>query len=633
MNTRVTLALLLLIAMPGCGAKEECKPESLSVQGEFHPATASFEFEAATASITHRLDVDDWEDGLVTEVKLELSRGTGCTLKLEAGGCLDSDDRLAILSASFAIDSQCPGFPEESEGLYLLLGDSPIGSIQLGTPKVPGGQLNKACFNSTMSVHLEGALTSAATSELMSVASSTILVQGDFVSHGAPDASARCETRFLGDVSDDVGGSPTDVSAAEPEELDAGPRVALTVSITCPECKDVAHVRFYGSKGWTIGTPEYVHVFHNPAFPIQETIETATNPEGSTLNWPEGNVTFQAFQDTEEGGMLPEEGEPVSQLVTTDLVAGHLNKVALELVPGADTTISCTPGEDICLSAEMTGHCNETGDGYDKQECVPGDESCSELTGKCEERVCVPSSVTCATANSHHKCLPSGTGWVDEVECQEGYVCLNGACMNEQCLGEVMFLVDSSASMFLQWDAVSSSIQAIANLSPMASFGICHFPEFLTICEVPSSPKIAMAAGQAGELAKWFDKHEPFGQTPLVNAMKTMKTVLPPLFTGTGGALVLLSDGEDTCTYPEMPYEERKALLVEELIEATSALYEEHNIKTFVVGYQYKGSPDQLVAIAQNGGTGKSTYTEAGNEQELTNVLVGIVEDLKLCFE
>ena len=133
-------------------------------------------------------------------------------------------------------------------------------------------------------------------------------------------------------------------------------------------------------------------------------------------------------------------------------------------------------------------------------------------------------------------------------------------------------------------------------------------------------------------MAAWFEEHQPFGQTPLLAAMNHMGAVLPDTFPA-GGALVVLSDGADTCAYSGMSYEEREALIVDELGAVTSGLFADHGIKTVVVGYQYEGNPDQLNAIAQSGGTGMEAYTEAGGEQELTMALVAIVDDLKECFE
>ena len=636
MRHAVGLSSLFLLAIAvhciaGCGSTE-CTTESLTATGLFNAGTTGFEFTSAHANIIHRRDIDEWEDGLIASLQLELSRGTGCTFQLEAAGCVDAEDRLAIKSASLKVDSQCPGFPQEAEGLYVYMEAAALGSVKLGHPKIAGTDVAKACYASTLEISLEGLLTRAEGDLTLAVASTHIVVSGDFVSFGDADASTSCKTYFSGDTSQVDVDTAGDVRESL-EEANTGPTPSVTVAVACPDCDKLAHVRFYGSPGWTMGSPEYIHVFHNPTFPIQETLDWALNSEGKQVAWPSGSVTFQAFQDTTPGGNLPEESEPVSQLQTVDLVAGHLNKVELLLEVGIDPTVSCEPGEDVCLSTSMSGHCNDGGDGYDKSDCVQSETACSEETGECEPLACVPSSISCAGSGAHHQCLPSGTGFGEETPCQGGYICLNGSCMSEECLGEIMLLVDTSGSMFMHWDAVGTSIQNLASLSPMASFGLWNFPAPLSICDVPGQPQLGMAPNQASDLSDWFVEHEAFGQTPLVEVMKVMKSQLPNFFAGSGGALVLLSDGADTCAFPDVPPDERETLIVDELTSITAALFAEHNIKTFVVGYQYKGNPNQLVAIAANGGTGKASYTEAGDENELTNALVGIVEDLKLCFE
>jgi len=116
--------------------------------------------------------------------------------------------------------------------------------------------------------------------------------------------------------------------------------------------------------------------------------------------------------------------------------------------------------------------------------------------------------------------------------------------------------------------------------------------------------------------------------------MQALPALLPGLFTSGKGTVILLSDGADTCAYPLMTdLDQREALIVADLEKATQALWNDKGIKTYVVAYNYEGNPEQLVTIAKNGGTGKTTYTAAGNEQELMSALVSIAQDLKLCFE
>ena len=295
--------------------------------------------------------------------------------------------------------------------------------------------------------------------------------------------------------------------------------------------------------------------------------------------------------------------------------------------------MTCEPDETFCISLLISGTCNEEGTAFDKTDCMMG-KACNELSGTCQEVVCVPSSVECASSNSYHKCLASGTGWSNEVQCGEAQVCVNGTCMSEDCLSEVVLLVDTSQSMAFHWESVGNSIQKLMALSPVAVFGMATFPTYQTICEVPQQPQLPMASGQSAAAAEWFADNSAFGQTPLLQALLDMQEVLPGMFSGSSGALILLSDGADTCAHQDvLDPEQHEAAVIADLAAATQTLHEQLGIRTYVIGYQFQGNTEQLKAVAANGGTGKESYTPAGSEEELTSVLVAIVEDIKSCFE
>lgn len=632
--TAVVLALAgLALACTACSSTSACKPESISVTGEFKTTASAFTFETATATIIHRRDVDEYEDGIITSVKLDLGRVGGCLFSLTARGCLDGGTVLPIRQVSFNVDALCPGFPAALEGLYTGGGEGvALGTLQLDVPIVPGSNVEIACFSGSMTVALAGSLNAAATGESLELLESPFVVSGDFVSTGDYAAAPECSTVISTDYGGRQDASGQNVGDAG-DVADGQPSPMITLTVECPDCTEDATVKLLASAGWELGNPQFVHFYHSVEFPISDELPEALDPAGLPVPWPEGTMTFQAYQDTQPGGNLPEEGEPLSALLTIDLVTGHLNSVALELDPSGNTAITCTPGEEVCVSLLVAGKCNEQGTAYDKTDCLKG-KACNEVAGACQEVVCVPSSVECAGGTSYHKCLASGTGWSDQVDCDPGQVCINGSCMKEECLSEVVLLVDTSQSMAFHWEAVGSSIQKLMALSPMAVFGMATFPTANTICEVPSQPQLEMDSGQSAEAAQWFEKNTPFGQTPLLQALTDMQQMLPTMFSGATGTLILLSDGADTCAHATiLDPTEHEAAVIADLAATTKCLHDDFGIRTYVVGYQYQGNPDQLITIAQNGGAGKESYTPAGSEEELTSVLVAIVEDLKTCFE
>jgi hypothetical protein len=510
--------------------------------------------------------------------------------------------------------------------------------VDLGLAVVPDRDAESSCFASAMTIQLGGKLIATATGAEVTVPTSSASVSGDFVSAGDYTVSSECSAVIGGgDARGETTGDP-DVTTGDAEvaqDVPLGPPCMAKLAVACPECDSAALVRVSAAKGWVVDQAEYTHVFDAPVlFPVEAQIEEAMDPTGKMVRLPEGTVTFLAWQDTVAGGMAPEEGEPVSKLVTVDLAAGQITKVSLLLDPDAEPVVTCTPGAYACLSSKVSGHCNETGDAWEKTDCF-GSAACNEDSGTCMPIVCTPSAVECLDAHDMQQCLPSGTGWMASGSCSDEFVCLNGNCINQACIAEVVLLVDTSQSMGKNWEAVSTSIQKLAAMSPNASFAMVSFPSAkATGCGVPTGASVPMGSNQAGTFFEWFADNNPFGLTPLAEMMTGMSGLAPALFSAGSGTLILLSDGADTCAYKTMTdIEEREKLLLADLEAATTALFTGQGVKTYVIGYNFEGNPAELDAVAKSGGTGKTTYTPAGSEQELTTALIGIAQDIKLCFE
>ncbi len=595
-------------------------------------------YDSVTATLVHRRDVDDWEDGVIAGVELRFTANDGCRLDVSAEGCLDDANRMVIRSVRWEADSACPGLSQDKEGTYISQPGSIMGTVGLSVGTVPQPDAEVGCFDGTVTLELGGEPLLGVAGDV-SLGSESLTVEGHFVSQGDRYAKIDCGAVIQDDSVSQPDATGSDVLEVTPD-VPAGPPVQVDLTIACPKCAADAAVRLQASPGWELGQPQMLKVFQPPVvFPIKALLVEMVDAQGKPAKFPEGPVTFRCFQDTLWGGsMAPEKGEPESPLVTIpDLAAGQISEVELLMDPDVEPPVECTPGQTVCLSFKASQECVESGDDWGTTNCEDG-TACSETSGKCEPVVCSPSATTCLDSARHAQCLPSGTGWGEATECSAGYFCINGTCMKEECLAEVVFVVDTSQSMGQHWETVSASIQKFVAMSPMASFGMIQFPKYVSNdpsgCKVPSTTVVPLQSSQAAAFAEWFTKNSAFGKTPLVGIMQALPEVLPTLFTSGKGTVILLSDGADTCAYPLMTdIDERESLILADLEAATKALWNDKGIKTYVVAYNYEGNPEQLVAIAKNGGTGKTTFTNAGNEQELMSALVGIAQDLKLCFE
>jgi hypothetical protein len=101
----------------GVCVEGECGAGGVAVSGLFGVADG-FSFDRATVSLEHKMDVDAFEDGCVTSVHIELARGFGCILEIEAGEAVAAGGGLRVTHLALSADSQCPGFPDDREGLY-----------------------------------------------------------------------------------------------------------------------------------------------------------------------------------------------------------------------------------------------------------------------------------------------------------------------------------------------------------------------------------------------------------------------------------------------------------------------------------------------------------------------------------
>ncbi len=181
-----------------------CGETPLTPSGSLQTDVTGVQFDGAAVTVTHKQDVDAWEDGCFVSFSVDLTRGTGCTLHLEAEGSATGNGGLAVTYATFSADSQCPGFTDDDEGQYLGQGGLTQAEIVPGIPRVPDENAAYSCFNTTFQVHLAGVLHEDYGGRTLEIAPSTLTIAGDFVSNGSTTARCPCEAQCAGkDCGDD----------------------------------------------------------------------------------------------------------------------------------------------------------------------------------------------------------------------------------------------------------------------------------------------------------------------------------------------------------------------------------------------------------------------------------------------
>ena len=172
-----------------------CEAANASIGGEFATSVSfpSLTFDAVEVSVTHKMDIDEFEDGCISTVEFSFKKGTGCTLTVLAGETFDLGGLLEVTAVAFEADSQCPGFPDAAEGWYLDDGGLTVAGVETDLVEVPTDGEESACFNNTFKVHLEGILQNADLGPDLEIYLSVLEVQGDFISLGNVDAACPCQ--------------------------------------------------------------------------------------------------------------------------------------------------------------------------------------------------------------------------------------------------------------------------------------------------------------------------------------------------------------------------------------------------------------------------------------------------------
>jgi hypothetical protein len=176
-----------------------------TVAGTFQTEVTMLQFDTAQVELSHKRDVDPWEDGCIAMVQVQLSMGAGCRLRVLAGGRYLASGGLAVLEVEFEADSWCPGFPDPTEGVYMGTSGLQVAEVVPGVREVPGNNLAESCVRTTFTVRLAGRLTRVADGQALQISPSELVVSGEHVSLGSFDVSCPCLPSCVGRVCGDDG--------------------------------------------------------------------------------------------------------------------------------------------------------------------------------------------------------------------------------------------------------------------------------------------------------------------------------------------------------------------------------------------------------------------------------------------
>lgn len=197
----------------------------------------------------------------------------------------------------------------------------------------------------------------------------------------------------------------------------------------------------------------------------------------------------------------------------------------------------------------------------------------------------------------------------------------------------VMLVQDRSGSM----DEDNKWTQAIAAIETMVGdfdnqieFGLDLFnisEREQDSCEVGIEVGVDAAFGNGQTILDTLADTGPGSATPLLLEMQNfLEASYAPAFSAAGANkyLVIVSDGQDTCGQ-EGVYDRNGGANAQELGDAAADLAG-RGIGTIVVGFGDGADPDQLNAIAENGGTEFDTFIDADDGDALTAALSDIAE-------
>jgi hypothetical protein len=318
-------------------------------------------------------------------------------------------------------------------------------------------------------------------------------------------------------------------------------------------------------------------------------------------------------------------------------------------VDGTDTATGCTSTTPYCSADNLSVvSCNPaTGMETTVQVCSTG-QAC--VGGACVTVACVPGTFDCLDGSNQRICRSDGSGY-DTVYCGDGLSCVDGHC-EEICALRVFILVDQSGSMGgdtspTKWEQARTAISTLMT-SPAASeveFGFGTFPSDGD-CAADDIVHEPIPTATSSSVNSYFTSNGPSGNTPLTFSMQFFETDSTAGLKDSSyhNALLVVSDGSDTC-YVDctdtcglfdiaclMACEsDAEALAVAQLSMIAANLRDTYAIRTFVIGFGEGANPNELQAIAGNGGTVLGEWILASDVGALTVALQQIIDEMHEC--
>jgi hypothetical protein len=279
---------------------------------------------------------------------------------------------------------------------------------------------------------------------------------------------------------------------------------------------------------------------------------------------------------------------------------------------------TCGLVEECLAPNKARRYCSSDELAYDETIICQVGQSCTN--GLC--LACDAGVPQCLSETTLRECQADGSSWGPEVACADGEICTEGVCIAYACTPRVLLVVDKSGSMGPHWGTVQASIETLVAQNPTVRFGLLSFPTGGWSCDVANALQVEFVQDNAMAFTNWFNTNNPSGATPMAMAMQATVGNAHDWFSGFGGAIIVLSDGQDTCFSGDITVD---------LAVSASSLFIDHDVKSYAIGYSFGGDPEELDTIANNGGAGLAGHIAAGDEDELTDAFDVIIKDVKLC--
>jgi len=164
------------------------------------------------------------------------------------------------------------------------------------------------------------------------------------------------------------------------------------------------------------------------------------------------------------------------------------------------------------------------------------------------------------------------------------------------------------------------------------NFGLDVFPDgqgvFADVCSTNKPAPVPVDEDNAQKIVDYLtNTYVANGSTPLVAAVQWYTNQTNATSSGlydenANGYLVVVSDGGEQCKMDNS---------VTNLATATQQLLSQFNIKSFSIGFGDGVSPDELNAIAENGGTSITGYLKADDQTQLQDAFAQIASEVVSC--